>query len=177
MKKLFNSKSSFSQKAFTLIELLIVIAVLGVLAAAVVAAINPVQKINKAKDSTVKSDMGQLVNALQAYFTGQPIPQYPVNLDGLVTGNELKSVPKQQAGNVACPAANAGSVVVANGTPGSVGYYYCYYTVTVSGTVTSIAVMGSLYETASTFHCFDSKNGAYKTSTLAPTIASGELNC
>ena len=84
------------QKGFTLIELLVVIAVLGVLAAAVVAAINPATKVNQAKDATVKSDIGQIANAMQAYFTNSGIsgstPYYPAEVTALVP-SELNSVP------------------------------------------------------------------------------------
>jgi general secretion pathway protein G len=58
-----------SQKGFTLIELLIVIAVIGILAAIVLATIDPIKRINQAKDARAKSDMGQIVSALQQYFT------------------------------------------------------------------------------------------------------------
>jgi len=59
------NKKSFG---FTLIELLVVIAVLGVLAAAVVAAINPLGKIQQARDVNRRSDLRQIANALEAYF-------------------------------------------------------------------------------------------------------------
>lgn len=96
--KLFNKKNlssltshfSFS-KGFTLIELLIVIAILGILAAGVLVAINPVQKINQAKDANAKSDVGQIATALQAYYTVNS--SYPTDLATLVTSNELKVLP------------------------------------------------------------------------------------
>lgn len=84
-------------KGFTLIELLVVIAVLGVLAAAVVAAINPVQKIDSAKNANIKSDISQIANALQAYYTARSTPSYPAALIDL-TPNELKTVPTPPGG-------------------------------------------------------------------------------
>src|SRR5436309_3360735 len=57
------------QQAFTLVELLVVIAVLAVLAAAVLVAINPVEQINRGKDATRVSAMAQLGHALQTYAT------------------------------------------------------------------------------------------------------------
>ena len=90
-----NFKSSI-QKGFTLIELLVVIAVLGVLAAAVVAAINPLEKINTAKDSNIKSDVSGIGNAMQAFYTtsgSAGTPTYPVSVAALVTAGELKVEP------------------------------------------------------------------------------------
>lgn len=65
-------KSSFgklSQKGFTLIELLITIAVIGILAVAVLSAINPIEQVNKGKDTAKKSDAAEFLNAVERYFT------------------------------------------------------------------------------------------------------------
>ena len=94
---------------FTLIELLVVIAVLGVLAGGVLVAINPLEKIAKAKDSTKKTTVSQLVNALQSYYTlsGGKYPQAgSAWIDTLVSNGDLKNVPPQ-AGGVACAPASS----------------------------------------------------------------------
>lgn len=65
--KLF--KKFLSQKGFTLIELLIVIAILGVLAAAVLVAINPGQRIASARNSRVRADLVNLGNAANIFNT------------------------------------------------------------------------------------------------------------
>ncbi len=59
------------QKGFTLIELLIVIAILGVLAAAVLSAINPVEQINRGRDTGSLSDAEQLHSAVARYNAAQ----------------------------------------------------------------------------------------------------------
>ncbi len=59
------------QKGFTLIELLIVIAILGVLAAAVLSAINPVEQINRGRDTGSLSDAEQLHSAIDRYNAAQ----------------------------------------------------------------------------------------------------------
>jgi len=56
---------------FTLIELLIVIAVLGVLATAVLSAINPIEQINRGKDTGSRSDAEQLLSAIDRYYAAQ----------------------------------------------------------------------------------------------------------
>ncbi|MGA3292127.1 MAG: type II secretion system protein [Candidatus Microgenomates bacterium] len=55
-------------KGFTLVELLIVIALLGVIATMVIAAINPIEQANKARDAGYKNDASELVSAIQRYY-------------------------------------------------------------------------------------------------------------
>lgn len=57
------------KKGFTMIELLIVIAVLGILAVAVLAAINPIEQINRGKDTGSRSDAEQLIGAIDRFYT------------------------------------------------------------------------------------------------------------
>lgn len=54
---------------FTMIELLIVISILGFLAVAVLAAINPIEQINRGKDTGSRSDAEQLVSAIDRYYS------------------------------------------------------------------------------------------------------------
>lgn len=56
-------------QGFTLVELLIVIALLGVIATIVIAAINPLEQANRATDSGMKADASQIVSAIQRYYT------------------------------------------------------------------------------------------------------------
>jgi prepilin-type N-terminal cleavage/methylation domain-containing protein len=60
-----------STKGFTLVELLIVIALLGILATAVLAAINPLEQANRARDTRMRSDASQLLAAIDRYFVAQ----------------------------------------------------------------------------------------------------------
>ncbi len=65
------------QLGFTMIELLIVITILGILAVAVLSAINPIEQINRGRDTGRQSDAEQLLsaidryNAFQGYFPWQ----------------------------------------------------------------------------------------------------------
>lgn len=54
---------------FTLVELLIVIALIAILSVAVLATINPIEQSNKAKDSTTQNDAAEVMNALERYYT------------------------------------------------------------------------------------------------------------
>ena len=56
MKKLSKIFSLSSKAGFTMIELLVVIAVIGVLAVAVLSSINPIEQINKGRDTRTRSD-------------------------------------------------------------------------------------------------------------------------
>jgi prepilin-type N-terminal cleavage/methylation domain-containing protein len=60
---------------FTMIELLIVIAILGILAVAVLAAINPIEQINRGRDTGSRSDAEQLLSAIERYNAFQGV--YP----------------------------------------------------------------------------------------------------
>jgi len=58
-------------KGFTLVELLIVIGLLGAIALIVIAAINPVEQANRARDTRFKADGGQLISAIDRYFASR----------------------------------------------------------------------------------------------------------
>lgn len=55
-------------RGFTLIELLVVITLIGVLAVAVLSALNPIEQINKARDASKRADSSQLLTAIDRYF-------------------------------------------------------------------------------------------------------------
>ncbi len=85
------SGSSDSSKGFTLIELLIVIAVIGILAAALLVGIDPIDKINAGNDTKVVNNARQIYDgALRAYTNSGIIPANPA---AIVTAGELKAVP------------------------------------------------------------------------------------
>lgn len=136
-------------RGFTLIELLIVIAILGILAAAVLVAANPGKRTRQAKDSTRKSDVGQLATALQAYYTTPGQGAYP--------------------GGNGCGAAGGFTVLTAQGDlkqiptgPGIAGAAenYC---MTINGASTEAAVYATLEDpttgTGSFLWCWTSTSG------------------
>jgi prepilin-type N-terminal cleavage/methylation domain-containing protein len=121
---------------FTLIELLIVIAILGVLAAAILVSINPLEQLARGRDGGRKSTVGQLGHAVQSYYTSQNAV-YPTQgvlwmttgtaggLTGLQASGEMKSLPP------AITPACGDAAVVQNG--------YCYRT---NGTDAVVYVQG-----------------------------------
>jgi len=56
------------QLGFTMIELLVVIAILGILAVAVLSAINPIEQINRGRDTGNRSDAEQLLSAIERFY-------------------------------------------------------------------------------------------------------------
>ncbi|HVA96970.1 MAG TPA: prepilin-type N-terminal cleavage/methylation domain-containing protein [Candidatus Acidoferrales bacterium] len=57
------------QKGFTLIELLVVLGILGILAAALLAAINPVEQLNKAQDTSLKNTASEFISSTVQYYS------------------------------------------------------------------------------------------------------------
>ena len=68
---------TYQQAGFTMIELLVVIAVIGVLAVAVLSSINPIEQINKGRDTRKRANAAQLINALDRFYAIQE--RYPWN--------------------------------------------------------------------------------------------------
>ncbi len=96
MKSLRKGLALSKSKGFTLIELLVVIAVLGVLAAGVFTAINPLERLAQARDAQKKATIGQLAQAMSAYYTSN-LGVYPGSsptwIQTLVDSGDLKNIP------------------------------------------------------------------------------------
>ena len=80
-------------KGFTLIELLIIIAILGILAAAVLVAINPGKRTRQAQDAKRKNDIGALATEIQGYYTAPGQGNYPTALTVLTNDQYIKQMP------------------------------------------------------------------------------------
>lgn len=75
----------YTKDGFTLVELLVVIAVIGTLAAGLVVIINPAGMLSKARDAERKSDLTQLQRALEAYY--DDYNEYPQSGSEYVIGD------------------------------------------------------------------------------------------
>jgi prepilin-type N-terminal cleavage/methylation domain-containing protein len=97
------------KRGFTLVELLIVIAILAVLAAAVVIVLNPGELLAQARDSQRLSDMDTLKNALAIYVAQAASPDLGATCGGTTKGccNVTSCVPGFTGG--------VGAVVVRTG--------------------------------------------------------------
>jgi hypothetical protein len=76
---------------------LVVIGVMAVIAAGVIAAINPQQKLLAARDANSQNAVGQVASALQAFAAQSADGLYPAALAGLVP-NELVALPALPTG-------------------------------------------------------------------------------
>lgn len=68
-----------SQKGFTLIEVLLVIAILAILAAVVIVAINPSKQLASARDAQRMSDVYSILNAIHQYAVDND-GEYPAEI-------------------------------------------------------------------------------------------------
>ena len=82
MKKYLSKTSEVMQSGFTLVELLIVIALLGVIATIVIAAINPIEQANRASDAGMEADASQIISAISRYYVAHSI--FPWNASSCV---------------------------------------------------------------------------------------------
>ena len=116
-------------KGFTLVELLVVIAVIGVLATIVLLAVNPGEQLARGRDTSRVTAITQVGRALQGYFTATATAQYPAQSTNsfgvVVTSGDLKTIPVNPTYSTtpspACDVANLQSAT----TPVS---NYCYLT-------------------------------------------------
>lgn len=86
----------YAASGFSLVELLVVIAVIGILATLVVSAINPAEQLNRARDAKRQQEVNRLAKALAAYYTNNN-SQYPLVagwVGTLIAANELNSQPQ-----------------------------------------------------------------------------------
>lgn len=67
------------ERGFTLIEIMLVIAALGILAGTIVVAINPLEQMAQARNHQRRIDIAAIWNASQQYMLNNP-GQYPANI-------------------------------------------------------------------------------------------------
>jgi prepilin-type N-terminal cleavage/methylation domain-containing protein len=97
MKKYLHPNKS---KGFTLIELLIVIAIIGILAAVLIAVINPVAQMNKARDAVIKSTIEKIGLAVNSYHSAYGVfptcsqlsGEFNTDTVGAITGTDPECV-------------------------------------------------------------------------------------
>lgn len=81
-----SAQHTYIQKGFTLIELLVVIGILGILATALVATIDPFEQLRKAQDSNTKNAAVEFLNANLRYYTTHNAMPWAADVDGGYVG-------------------------------------------------------------------------------------------
>lgn len=110
-----------TQRGMTLIEIMVVITILGLIAAAVGVAVVP--QLQKAKVDRARMDIGNIGNALKLYYTQKgKYPDTGEGLGALVTGKQLEAAPKDPWGHDYVYVLENGKPVIssygADGSPG-----------------------------------------------------------
>lgn len=90
---MFKSLGQIKKLGFTMIELLIVIAVLGILAVAVLASINPIEQINRGRDTGSRSDAEQLISAIDRYYAAKGYYPWMTNGVSVNTTTDASGTP------------------------------------------------------------------------------------
>lgn len=122
MKKLSNFK--LNRNGFTLVELIVVIAIIGILVTIVIVAIDPAKQIKNAQDARIRSDLQAMKTAWQLYYNDNK--SYPIGASG------VPSISYYTAGGCWSSAASCGGTVYMKQVPqdprGSSFAYPYYYT-------------------------------------------------
>lgn len=149
-----------ARKGFTLVELLVVIAVLGVLAASVLIAINPLEQLARARDAGRKSSLAQLGHAMESYNTSNG--KYPPGNNGwmqaLKDAGDLKTLISSTSytNAVSCWGDSTGNAVNNFCFVNAVTTAYIWTNLESSS---DIKKCGSLATSGNTFYVYDTSLG------------------
>jgi len=145
-----------SSLGFTLIELLIVIAVLGILAVAVLAAINPIEQINRSRDTGSRSDAEQLIGGIDRFYATNGYYPWQTGATDTTQPNWVKVTAGWADGG--------GTGVLAKlSQSGTEELKTSFTNRIVATTYNALYIYNSGVAGSSTYVCFLAKSGAFQT--------------
>ncbi len=86
---MMNTEHNKGQKGFTLLELLVVVALIGILAALAIPQYK--NNVRRSKEAVLKQDLHQFETLIDQYYADKG--KYPAALDDLVTEGYLRRIP------------------------------------------------------------------------------------
>ena len=110
-------RRSARRSAFTLIEILLVVVIIGILAAVAIPSLDLKGNSDRARTATTKAKIASVMTQVQVYYMEKN--KYPPTLQSLVSGKYLKVVPKDGWGNELQYDPKSGDVY-ANGPDGKI---------------------------------------------------------
>lgn len=155
----------FRKLGFTMIELLIVIAVLGILATAVLAAINPIEQINRGRDTGSRSDAEQLISAIDRFYATKGFYPWMSGANSLNTSTFID--PDTDTGFVELDGTTAlggdGVDMLAGlSTGGSSELKASFVSRVTDPTTNRLSIYNNGVSSSSTYVCFKPKSNAFR---------------
>lgn len=106
-------------KGFTLVELLIVIALIAILSVAVLATINPIEQSNKARDARVQNDAAEVMNAYERFYASTETYPWMGFADALTVNAAVALRSDANGFGICSSAATQAALVLLNATSAS----------------------------------------------------------
>jgi prepilin-type N-terminal cleavage/methylation domain-containing protein len=159
--------NSVKKLGFTMIELLIVIAVLGILAVAVLSAINPIEQINRGKDTGSRSDAEQLLSSIDRFYAGKGFYPWMIGADsdneeitnnvggGVAVLTEITAL-DQEIGDDATP------FLTNLSSGGAAEIKESFVTRVIDDTYNTLSIYNNGVSGSSTYICFTPKSSSFR---------------
>ena len=153
----------FRKLGFTMIELLIVIAVLGILAVAVLAAINPIEQINRGKDTGSRSDSEQLLSAIDRFYAGKGYYPWTTGASSVNTTTYVGAPAFVQLTSAAQTVGTDAEPMLSNlSTGGTSELKASFVTRVVDATYNYMSIYNNGVSGSSTYVCFTPKSASFR---------------